>query len=65
MRIVSKYKIYKVFDRYHAPQRVLQLIVNSKKEAKEISRAITQKGLDIMGRINYWGEMEWVGFSIV
>jgi len=65
MRIVSKYKVYKVFDGYKSPKRVLQLIVNSKKEADEISRSITQKGLDIMGRINYWGEKEWAGFSIV
>lgn len=65
MRIVSRYKIYKVFDSYKSPRRVLQLIVDSRKEADEISKAITQKGLDIMGRINYWGEKEWAGFSIV
>jgi len=65
MRIVSKYKVYKVLDRYSFPRRVLMSVVNSKEEAKGMAKAITQKGLDIMGRINYWGEMEWAGFAII
>ena len=65
MRIVSKYKIYQVFDRYKSPRRVLVYVVNSKKQAKELAEAITQKGLDIMGRINCWGEVEWAGFAII
>jgi hypothetical protein len=65
MQIKSKYNIYKVFDGYKFPHRELYVSVYSKKEAEEITRYITQKGLDIMGRINHWGEKEWAGFCIV
>jgi hypothetical protein len=65
MRIRLKYNIYKVFDRYKFPRRELFLSVYSKKEADIISRDITQRGLDLMGRINHWGEVEWVGLCIV
>ena len=65
MRIVSKYKIYQVFDRYKSPRRALLYVVNSKEQAKELAEAITQKGFDIMGRINVWGEVEWAGFAII
>jgi hypothetical protein len=65
MRLVPKYNIYKVFDGYKNHRRKLFLSVHSKKEANEISRHITQKGLDLMGRVNFWGEVQWAGFSIV
>lgn len=65
MRIVSKYKVYKVFDRYKFPQKEFLLMVSSKEQAKRMARDITQKGFDIMGRVNFWGEIEWCGFSIV
>lgn len=64
MKIRLKYNVYKVFDGYRFPHRELFLSVNSKKEADIISRHLTQIGLDLMGRINYWGESEWVGFCI-
>ena len=64
MRIRLKYNIYKVFDGYKFPRRELFLSVYSKKEADIISRHITQTGLDLMGRINFWGESEWAGFCI-
>lgn len=65
MKIVSKYKVYRVLDSYKYPKRVFLEEVYSKQKAEEMAREITQKGLDIMGRINYWGEMEWAGFAIV
>jgi hypothetical protein len=65
MMIRLKYNIYKVFDGYKFPHRELFLSVYSKKEADIISKHITQIGFDLTGRLNYWGESEWVGFSIV
>jgi hypothetical protein len=65
MQIKLKYNIYKVFDGYANHRRELFLSVHSKREAYDVAHNITQKGLDIMGRINYWGEIEWVGFCIV
>jgi len=40
-------------------------IIKGKEHANNAARMITQKGYDLMGRINYWGESEWAGFSIV
>lgn len=65
MRIKLKYNIYKVFDGYRFPHRELFLTVYSKREADIIAKHITQIGLDLMGTINSWGEVQWVGFCIV